>query len=103
MVEQFGSFGIPPLEGVASVADAVRQPEGEDYMPRPAPEDVDDALLLVPGARRRLLEYELDIIEAARANDRSWELIAERLGVSVTAAKARPAKLRRAIDDLGML
>jgi hypothetical protein len=90
------------LEGVASVADAIRQPESEDYMPRPTPEDVDDALLLVPGARRRLLEYELDIIEAARANDRSWEWIAERLGVSVTVVKARQAKLRRAIDDLGL-
>ncbi|MEV1004842.1 hypothetical protein [Nonomuraea sp. NPDC050202] len=44
------------VEGVAGVVDAVRQPEGEDYVPRPAPEDVDDALLLVSGARRRLLE-----------------------------------------------
>ncbi|MEU6718254.1 hypothetical protein ABZ897_42880 [Nonomuraea sp. NPDC046802] len=103
LVKQFGSFGLPVVEAVTSVAEAVRKPDNEDYMPTPTPEDVDDALLTIRGARVRLLRDELALIEAARANGRSWERIAELLCVRVSVAKARPANLRRAIEDLNRI
>jgi hypothetical protein len=98
LAEQYGC-ALPDVEAVTSVADAVRMTD-EDFKAKATPEDVDDALLSVARARVQLLVDEQALIEAARANGRSWERIGELLGASEAVAKARPAKLRRAIEDL---
>ncbi|MEV1003460.1 hypothetical protein [Nonomuraea sp. NPDC050202] len=95
---------MPPIECVVEVARAVRAgDERDDWTPAPTPEDVDDALRAMKNAREQLLADELALIEAARANDRSWDEIGKLLGVPVAAAKTRPATIRRAIADMNRL
>ncbi|MEU4574656.1 hypothetical protein [Nonomuraea sp. NPDC023979] len=103
MAKRFEGYAMLSIEAVTAVAGGLRKPDHEDYMATPTPADVDDALLVVRGVREQLLVDELALIERARANGRSWERIAELLDVSEAVAKARPAKLRRAIDDLNRI
>ncbi|MEV4079703.1 hypothetical protein AB0J43_05360 [Nonomuraea fuscirosea] len=95
-------YALPPVKCVVEVAKGVRRTAEEEtkWALLAAPEDVDDALLVSRSARTQIMEDELALIERARANGRSWERIAELLGVSEAAAKGRPAALRRAIADL---
>ncbi|GGT17181.1 hypothetical protein ACFFV7_41140 [Nonomuraea spiralis] len=98
---QYG-YEVPAIEAVTGVADALCM-AGHDDRVEATPEDVDDALRAVAGARAQLLQDEPALIEAARGNGRSWDDIGTLLGVPVAAAKARPAKIRRAVEDLNRL
>ncbi|TMR22056.1 hypothetical protein ETD86_12875 [Nonomuraea turkmeniaca] len=102
LAEKFG-YEIPAVEAVTNVADAARNADTSDddgRWPAPTPEDVDDALLSIKAARVLLLEDELTLIEAARANNRSWNQIGKLLGIPVAAAKTRPEALRQEINKL---
>ncbi|MEV0149994.1 MULTISPECIES: hypothetical protein [unclassified Nonomuraea] len=97
------AYELPAVEAVTKVADVIRLPDRDetvDPWPVPTPEDVDDALLAVSGARVQLLVDEETLIQAALANGRSWVQIGKMLGLSEAVAEARPEAIRRAIADL---
>ncbi|MER5649642.1 hypothetical protein [Streptosporangium sp. NPDC002524] len=98
LAEKFDDYAMGPLDGLIACGDAVRrirEPDQYGVFPPTNDQDVDDGLLLLVRARWSFAVDQVAIIEQARANGRTWEEIADLMGVPVSRAKNLLTQLRK--------